>query len=177
MAEDFEAKPAAIFAALFPEYSFNECAVRYSDFVAGAYIYAKLHRKAAPPQKQKRNGGYAMNTTEMMVICREVDRATGKIAVYRIETEVTESLIFKLRLRARLNPELQYFVTTKAHYEGFGNTITAVLKRRTVSPRPLHALRDRPALTGVRAVVENPEIGGQYSVCYGHLGTLLPCTP
>ena len=61
-----------------------------------------------------------MNTTEMMVICREVDRATGKIAVYRIETEVTESLIFKLRLRARLNPELQYFVTTKAHYEGFG---------------------------------------------------------
>lgn len=48
-----------------------------------------------------------MNTTEMMVICREVDRATGKIAVYRIETEVTESLIFKLRLRARLNPELQ----------------------------------------------------------------------
>lgn len=45
-----------------------------------------------------------MNTTEMMVICREVDRATGKIAVYRIETEVTESLIFKLRLRARLNP-------------------------------------------------------------------------
>ena len=56
-----------------------------------------------------------MNTTEMMVICREVDRATGEIAVYRTETEVTESLIFKLRLRARLNPELQYFVTTKAH--------------------------------------------------------------
>lgn len=55
-----------------------------------------------------------MNTTEMMVICREVDRVTGKIAVYRIETEVTESLIFKLRLRARLNPELQYFVTTKS---------------------------------------------------------------
>lgn len=75
-----------------------------------------------------------MNTTEMMVICREVDRATGKIAVYRIETEVTENLIFKLKLRARLNPELQYFVTTKAHYEGFGNTITAVLKRRTVTP-------------------------------------------
>ena len=48
-----------------------------------------------------------MNTTEMMVICREVDRATGKIAVYQIKTEVTESLIFKLRLRARLNPELQ----------------------------------------------------------------------
>ena len=79
-----------------------------------------------------------MNTTEMMVICREVDRTTGEIAVYRIETEVTESLIFKLRLRARLNPELQYFVTTKAHYEGFGDTITAVLKRRTVTLSLIH---------------------------------------
>ncbi len=75
-----------------------------------------------------------MNTTEMMVICREVDRATGKIAVYQIEAEVTERLILRLRIRARLNPELQYFVTTKAHYEGFGDTITAVLKRRTVTP-------------------------------------------
>lgn len=28
-----------------------------------------------------------MNTTEMMVICREVDRATGKIAVYRFEAK------------------------------------------------------------------------------------------
>lgn len=74
-----------------------------------------------------------MNTTEMMIICREIDRETGRIAVYQIETEVAESLIFKLRLRARLNPELQYFVTTKAHYEGFGDTITAVLKRRTVT--------------------------------------------
>lgn len=75
-----------------------------------------------------------MNTTEMMIICREIDRETGRIAVYQIETEVTESLIFKLRLRARLNPELQYFVTTKAHYEGFGDMIAAVLKRRTVTP-------------------------------------------
>lgn len=75
-----------------------------------------------------------MNTMEMMIICREIDRETGRIAVYQIETEVTESLIFKLRLRARLNPELQYFVTTKAHYEGFRDMIAAVLKRRTVTP-------------------------------------------
>lgn len=75
-----------------------------------------------------------MNTTDMMTICREVDRFTGKIAVYPIEAEVTESLIFKLGIRARLNPESQYYVTTKAHYEGFGDTITEVLKRRTVTP-------------------------------------------
>lgn len=72
-----------------------------------------------------------MNTTEMMVICREVDRTTGEIAVYRIETEVTESLIFKLKLRARLNPELQYFVTTKAHYEGFGDKAEQREQRKT----------------------------------------------
>ena len=84
-----------------------------------------------------------MNTTEMMVICREVDRATGKIAVYRIETEVTESLIFKLRLRARLNPELQYFVTTKAHYEGFcaGTDQTPFRCSLRKGQRGIHILR------------------------------------
>ena len=71
MAEDFEAKPAAIFAALFPEYSFNECAVRYSDFVTSAYIYAKITPGRPRRRRSKKNGGYAMNITEMMVICRE----------------------------------------------------------------------------------------------------------
>lgn len=44
MAEDFEAKPAAIFAALFPEYSFNECCRAVFGFCGG-----RVHiRKIAP---------------------------------------------------------------------------------------------------------------------------------
>lgn len=47
-----------------------------------------------------------MNTMEMMVICREVDRATGEIAIYRIETEVTESLIFKFEASRTPEPRI-----------------------------------------------------------------------
>lgn len=75
-----------------------------------------------------------MNECDMIVICWEVDRITGRIAVYPLEMEVSEQLLFKLGLRARVNPELAYFVTTKAHYEGFTKEITAVLKRKTVTP-------------------------------------------
>lgn len=53
MATDFEEKPAAIFGKLFPEYTFNDCAVRFSDFVAGAYIYARMRKKAPPPMGKK----------------------------------------------------------------------------------------------------------------------------
>ena len=70
----------------------------------------------------------------MIAICREVDRNTGNVAVYPLKEEVTEQLLFKLGLRARLNPELSYYVTTKAHYNGFADVITAALKRRTVTP-------------------------------------------
>ena len=54
MATDFEEKPAAIFGKLFPDYDFNNCDVRHSTYVAGAYIYARLHRKTAPPPSEKK---------------------------------------------------------------------------------------------------------------------------
>lgn len=44
MAEDFENKPAVYFSAMFPDYDFGTCEVKYSDFVAGVYIYAKMKR-------------------------------------------------------------------------------------------------------------------------------------
>ncbi len=73
----------------------------------------------------------------MIAICREIDRATGRIAVYALDTEVTDELLFKLGLRARVNPELQYYVTTKEHYRGFQDIITAVLKRKAVTPEAI----------------------------------------
>lgn len=39
-----EAAPA-IFSKAFPECDFIDCEIRRSDFVAGAYIYARMHRK------------------------------------------------------------------------------------------------------------------------------------
>lgn len=57
MAQDFEEMPAAIFGKLFPEYAFNDCEVRHSSYVAGAYIYARMHRRPAPSAKATKSGG------------------------------------------------------------------------------------------------------------------------
>lgn len=54
MAEDFESMPAAIFGKLFPDYDFNDCKVQRSDFVAGAYIYARMYRKANIKARKKK---------------------------------------------------------------------------------------------------------------------------
>lgn len=43
---------------------------------------------------------------DMICICREVDKNTGKIAVYPIRAEVTDRLLFMLKIRQRANPEL-----------------------------------------------------------------------
>lgn len=56
MAEDFEDMPAEIFGKLFPEYAFNDCTVKYSTFVAGAYIYARMHRRPDPPPRERERG-------------------------------------------------------------------------------------------------------------------------
>ena len=47
---------------------------------------------------------------KLIAICREVDKDTGKIAVYPLET-----------------------ATTAAHFRGFGDAITSTLKRRNVT--------------------------------------------
>ena len=57
MAQDFDNAPAAIFGKLFPDYEFNDCSVATSSYVAGAYIYARLHRKKAAPKKKQRKRG------------------------------------------------------------------------------------------------------------------------
>ena len=42
------------------------------------------------------------DANEMVCICREVDKNSGKIAVYPINAPVTDELLHKLSLRARL---------------------------------------------------------------------------
>ena len=51
LAEDFETDGPQIFAKLFPDCVLNDCAIFRSDFVAGAYVYAKMR---IDPQKVKR---------------------------------------------------------------------------------------------------------------------------
>ena len=45
IAADVQYRGREIFEALYPGYSVEEVTVKYSDFVAGAYIYARMRRK------------------------------------------------------------------------------------------------------------------------------------
>lgn len=77
---------------------------------------------------------------ELICLCREIDKATGEIAAYSINAEVTDRLLFMLSIRQRANPELRYFVTLRANFDANEETILKQLHRRTITDRLLTAL-------------------------------------
>lgn len=76
----------------------------------------------------------------MIAFCREVNKNTGEVMVYPLETEVTDRLLHNLSIRSRINPELRYFVTTKSHWEGFSDTIIRTMKRKQVTHTTIEGL-------------------------------------
>lgn len=54
IAEDVRANAREIFEKLYPGYSLQDCVVKYSDFVAGAYIYARMRRQVLTKNDQRR---------------------------------------------------------------------------------------------------------------------------
>ena len=82
---------------------------------------------------------------KLIAVCREIDKDTGRIAVYPLEMEITGNVITQLQLRARFNPELRYFTLTSGRWERFGDVITSILKRRTVT---------RADVDGIGGIVE-----------------------
>lgn len=76
----------------------------------------------------------------MIALCREIDKESGKIAVYPLEMKLTDDAIFALKIRARVNPELRYFVTLRVRWEGpLGKEIEKLLKRRELTDRAIEA--------------------------------------
>lgn len=69
----------------------------------------------------------------LVAICREVDKDTGRIAVYQINREINSEMVMAMQTRATMNPELRYFTLTSTRWERFGAVITGILKRRTVT--------------------------------------------
>ena len=69
----------------------------------------------------------------LMVVCREVDKETGKIAVYPLKMEIDDHVMQCLQIRARANPELRYFALVSARWERYGEVIAGILKRRSVT--------------------------------------------
>lgn len=54
MAADIQANGREILEKIYPGYALEECTVRYSDFAAGTYIYARLRRRAENKTKRRR---------------------------------------------------------------------------------------------------------------------------
>lgn len=78
----------------------------------------------------------------MIVICREVSKNNGEIAVYPIKAPATERLLFQLQIRSRVNPELRYFVVAIARWENeeLRKQIERLLHRKDVTQRAIDAL-------------------------------------
>ena len=76
----------------------------------------------------------------MICLCREINKETGEIAVYSINAEVTECLLFMLNIRQRVNPELRYFVTLRENFDANEEMILKQLLRKKVTDRLLTAL-------------------------------------
>lgn len=67
---------------------------------------------------------------ELKIICREVDKNTGRIAVYPIEAKVTNALIFRLGLRSRMNPELKYYAVELCYWLQNNEKIKSILRSK-----------------------------------------------
>jgi hypothetical protein len=68
-----------------------------------------------------------------MVVCREVDKETGKIAVYPLKMEIDDRVMKCLQIQARANPELRYFALVSTRWERYGEVIAGILKCRSVT--------------------------------------------
>ena len=73
----------------------------------------------------------------MVLICREINSSTGEIAVYEVSDNADNKLIFRLSLRARLNPELTYYAIPNIFYETQKADIFKYLKRRKLTDKKL----------------------------------------
>lgn len=57
IAEDVRANGKEIFERIYPGYALVDCLVKYSDFVAGAYIYARMRRIETATVRKNRTAG------------------------------------------------------------------------------------------------------------------------
>lgn len=68
-----------------------------------------------------------MGTNEgVFIVCREVNRETGEVAVYRVDVDLIPQRIVALHLRSIFNPELRYY-TVDQRWEDRFEELTQIL--------------------------------------------------
>ena len=76
-----------------------------------------------------------MGESGVTIVCREIDKNTGKIAAYVCKKDVEDRDLFLCSIRARCNPELRYYAirTCVANNEGYLEEVLSLLKRRNLT--------------------------------------------
>lgn len=76
----------------------------------------------------------AGSATSISILCREINRDTGEIAVYLCKKNVDSRDLHNCGIRARVNPELRYYATDTRRVEDAEDweEIVHDLKRRNV---------------------------------------------
>lgn len=78
----------------------------------------------------------------MIAVCREVDRDSGRIEISPLDVDVTNDLLLKLSIRARMNPELRCFLIPRIKWESeyLQPELKKFLKRKTVDSESLELM-------------------------------------
>ena len=84
-------------------------------------------------KKREETAAQPHEKMKLIAICREVDKATGRIAVYPLKNKIDDRAISSLQNWARSNPGFRYFTLASTRWERFGEVIAGILKRRTVT--------------------------------------------
>lgn len=81
-----------------------------------------------------------MMETDAVFLCREVNRQTGQIAVYKLDEPFSGDMAFCLKIRQQFNPELRYFCAGANFYAECEAEIFAALKKRYISRESIEKL-------------------------------------
>jgi hypothetical protein len=73
------------------------------------------------------------------ILCREINKNTGEIATYVCKKDATDTDVFCVGIRSRVNPELTYYAirTCVAENVEFLEDVLAFLKRRRLGDKAI----------------------------------------
>lgn len=87
------------------------------DFIGDHVVISKqedgsfLEKKYSELFKTEEEAKAYINSKKIVVLCREINRKTGEVIVYRLPGTMENFSVMALKIRSRYNPELQYFFT------------------------------------------------------------------
>lgn len=81
-----------------------------------------------------------MMETDAVFLCREVERQTGRIMVYKLDVPFSGYMALCLKIRQQFNPESRYFCAGANFYAESETKIFAMLKKRYVSRKRIEKM-------------------------------------